>query len=845
MEYNYENIEHKLNIPIRIFTHYLEKFPYHWHEEMEMLFVLKGTVELFIDKEVNILEEGDIFLINKNEIHYVKSTNPLESSQLLVLQFNTEYLEKYYVNLSKLRFNLDSSQKDTENEKFYNKIRAILATMMNVVINKEEPYELLINRHLLDLIIILINKFNIDEKGEGKALKVSENRLVDIIKYINTNYKDSDLTITKIAGEFYLNPQYVSRYFKENMGITIKVFLDNLRLNKSLNDLKLSKDRVIDIAHRHGFPDEKSYYRVFKSVIGITPNKYREVNGVEETNKNIKSYLNINGRDTLAKLFEYLRPYDSFTETGKNRENIKIIKTEEVIGELKHSFNKLITFGHASYGLRNDFKIQLKKIQKDIGFEYVRFHGIFSDEMLVYNETSRGEVYYNFNHVDNLIDGLLEVGLKPFIELGFMPRELSSTENKIFFWQCYAGAPNNMEKWIQMVDEFIRHIVNRYGINSVREWYFEFWNEPNLEKVFWDGSRAEFFNFFKLTYDCIKAIDEGIKIGGFGILKFGEINSWINEFIDYSEKHKCFLDFFSFHAYQLECKDIDTINIDRTNDGIKYIKSEKSEFIGNLNLRDIINIGNEQYISETINQMVQIGEKLPGKCKEYWITEWNSTMDCRDLVHDTCFMAAFIIKTCVENSNLVTGMGFWTFTDLFEEFRLKQKLFHGGFGLVTYNGIKKASYHAFEFLSKLGKEVLYKDNGLIVTKKGEDYQLLFHNYCHYNHLYSSLDRSQISHLNRYDVFKESIEREYNLSLKVNRGKYQLEKFRVNGESGSSFDAWVKMGAPENLSEDGYKYLENASEAGYKTWIEKVEEDININTELLPHEIQLIIIKKLY
>ncbi|MDU5110220.1 MAG: AraC family transcriptional regulator [Clostridium sp.] len=845
MEYSYENIEHKLNIPIRIFTHYLDKFPYHWHEEMEILFVLKGRVELFIDKEVNILEEGDIFLINKNEIHYVKSTNPLENSQLLVLQFNTEYLEKYYVNLSNLRFKLDSSQKDTGNEKFYNKIRIILAEMMNVVFNKEEPYELLINRYLLDLIIILINNFNVDENSEDKTLKVSENRLVDIIKYINNNYKDSDLTIAKIASELYLNPQYLSRYFKEKMGITIKVFLDNLRLNKSLNDLKLSKNRVIDIANRHGFPDEKSYYRVFKSVIGITPNKYREINGVEETNKSARSYLNINGRDTLAKLFEYLRTYESVIDTRKNRENIKIIKTEEVIGELKHSFNKLITFGHASYGLRDDLRVQLRKIQKDIGFEYVRFHGIFSDEMLVYNETTKGEVYYNFNHVDNLIDGLLEQGLKPFIELGFMPSELSSTDNKIFFWQCYASAPNNMDKWIQMVDEFIRHIINRYGINSVREWYFEFWNEPNIEKVFWDGSREEFFNFFKLTYDCIKAIDKDIKIGGFGIFKFGETNSWINEFISYSEKHNCFLDFFTFHAYQLECTDIDTIKVDMTNEGVKYIRSDENDLTGDLSLRDIIHIGNEDYISETINEMVEIGERLPGAAKEYWITEWNSTMDCRDLVHDTCFMAAFIVKTCVENSNLVTGIGFWTFTDLFEEFRLKQKLFHGGFGLVTYNGIKKASYHAFEFLNKLGEEVLYKDNGLIVTKKGQDYQLLFYNYCHYNDLYRSLDYSQISHLNRYNVFNEATIKEYNLSLKVQNGKYQLEKFRVNRESGSSFDAWVSMGAPETLSEYGYKYLENASEPGYMTWIKNVDKEININTELSPHEIQLIIIKKLY
>lgn len=845
MKYLYENIEYKLNTPIKIFAHCLEQFPYHWHEDMEIVFVVKGTVEIFIDKEVNILKEKDIFLINKNEIHYVKSANPLEKSQLLVLQFNTEYLNKYYMNLSKLRFKLDSSQNDKENEKFYNKIRSILATMMNVVINKEEPYELLINRNLMDLIIILINKFNINDESDVRTLNVSENRLIDIIKYINDNYKDSDLTITKISNEFYLNSQYVSRYFKENMGITIKVFLDNLRLNKSLNDLKLSKDRVIDIANRHGFPDEKSYYRVFKSILGITPTKYRDVNSIETNSENSKNYLNIDNKETLAKLFEYLRPYNSFFEGIKKGGNMELIKTDKVIGELNQSFKKLVTFGHATYGLRNDMKKQLTDIQKDIRFEYIRFHGIFSDEMMLYNETSSEEVYYNFNHIDSLIDGFLEVGLKPFIELGFMPRKLSSTENKVFLWSCYASAPNNMDKWIAMVREFMKHIINRYGISNVREWYFEFWNEPNLEKVFWDGSREEFFNFFKLTYECIKEIDNKIKIGGFGNLKFGENNSWMEEFKSYSEKHKCYLDFFSFHAYQLECKYIDEIKVDRSDEGFKYIKEQQKDIKIKINLADIVKIGDEEYISDTIKEMVKIGEMLPEKCNEYWITEWNSTMDCRDLVHDTCFMAAFIVKTCVENSNLVNGMGFWTFTDLFEEFRLNQKLFHGGFGLVTYNGIKKASYHAFEFLNKLGKEIVYKKDGLIVTKKDGDYQLLFYNYCHYNDLYSALDCSQISDLNRYDVFKESIEKGYSLSIQLNEGKYQVEKFRVNREEGSSFDAWITMGAPEILSEDGYSHLQKASNCGYRTWIENVEENFNMNTEVLPHEIQLVSIKKVY
>lgn len=845
MEYKYENIYPNLNTPIKIFTQTLESFPYHWHDEVEILFILKGSVEVFVDKEIKILNEGDLYLINSNIIHYVKSTDYLEKSQLLAFQFNKNYLNKFDIDLKNVEFRLDSSKDGSSNEKVYNKIRSILAMMMNVVINNEEPNDLLIKRHLLDLMIILLNKFNINDKSKYTLTKQSENRLHDIVKFINDNYDDNNLTVPKIAGEFFLNPQYISRYFKENMGISVKVFLDTLRLNKSLNDLIVTKDRIIDVANRHGFADEKSYYRVFKNILGITPNQYREINSINVVKDKEINYLNINSKESLAKLFKYLRFNDSDFEVKKSDYIELEIEMNSIIGELKNSYNKLITFGHAAYGLREDLLNQLKMIQQDVKFKYVRFHGIFSDEMLLYNQNIKGEVYYNFNHIDRLFDELLDIGITPFIELGFMPEKLASSNNQIFMWSSYVTSPNNMSKWLDMIDAFIRHIINRYGVEEVEKWYFEFWNEPNLENVFWDGSREDFFNFFKVTYEKIKFINSNLKVGGFGNLKLGDLSSWINEFKEYSEANKCYLDFFSFHAYQLKIIS-DSFNKESWfNERIEDIKTNKNIGVGNFDLSSKAELGDENHMNEIIKEIVDIGSKLNIKYEEYWITEWNSSMDCRDLVHDTCYMAAFIVKTCIENANLVTGMGFWTFTDLFEELRLEQPLFHGGLGLITYNGIKKAAYHAYEFLNKLGKNIVYKDEGLIITKKNEDYQLLFYNYCHYNDLYTSLDNSQISQTNRYDVFKDAVERNYKLKLLIKSGKYRLERYRVNRDEGSAFDAWVKMGAPYILSKDSYRYLEKAAECGYKTWMEEVNKYISIKTEVLPHEIQLFIVKKIY
>jgi len=225
--------------------------------------------------------------------------------------------------------------------------------------------------------------------------------------------------------------------------------------------------------------------------------------------------------------------------------------------------------------LREDLLNQLKMIQRDVKFKYVRFHGIFSDEMLVYNENIKGEIYYNFNHIDRLLDELLDIGITPFIELGFMPEKLASSNNQIFMWSSYVTSPNNMGKWLDMIDAFIRHIINRYGVEEVERWYFEFWNEPNLENVFWNGSREDFFNFFKLTYEKIKSINNNLKVGGFGNLKLGDLSNWIDEFKEFSETNKCYLDFFSFHAYQLKIISDSFEKESWFNERIEYIKTNK------------------------------------------------------------------------------------------------------------------------------------------------------------------------------------------------------------------------------------------------------------------------------
>ena len=844
MNYIYETIEHSSKVPIKIFTQTVSSFPYHWHEDCEVLFVLKGEVVISVENVKNHLYEGNVFVVNSNALHFIDAVSMDTKAELLVLQFDINHFRRYDLDVSQLQFDLSYEKKGTTKRKAYDQVRGLLASMMKVVINNEEPMQLVIERHLLDLIIVLINNFT-SSKDYKVADKTGDKRVIEIIKYIDSNCKDCQLGLEGVAENFHLSSRYLSRYFKSEMGVSLKKFLDNMRMNKSLHALKSSDERIIDIAIRHGFPDAKAYYRVFKETMGMTPSQYRTMNRIDIKKEVVADYFSTNTKETLAKLFEYVDAYNHNVEYQKIKMNTFEIFTNKTLRPVPSAITKLMTFGSAPHGLRSDFEAQLTDIQAKVGFEYVRFHNIFSDELLFFNLRSDGSVYYNYNHIDRLFDVLLKHGLKPFLELGFMPKALASGNQTVFYNKTHTSPPKNMSLWADMINDFMKHIINRYGREEILTWYFEFWNEPEF-KLFFNGTEEEFYQLFKTTYRVIKTIDNRLQVGGFGTMNFISGKKWLERFAKQIINDGIMLDFYSFHIYQTSYKeDIEEGDLDISNPilDVEYDESINVALErikdGNMN----VSLGNSEGFTQSVDDMIAVNRSFNFSKENYYITEWNASPNCRDLVHDTCYMASYIVKSVLDNAFKVLGMGFWTATDIFEEFRLEQPLFHGGFGLLTYNGIKKPSFHAYTFLSELVGDVVYQEEGILVTKKQDNYQIILYNYVHYNDLYKNFDISQISMTSRYDVFKGQKSIDSVIKLKDVYGEYVIETKWVNRKKGSAYDAWVEMGAPEEISQSALEYLKSASETGYKIQQVASGKELEVNCHLEPHEIQLISIKK--
>ncbi|WP_058306242.1 GH39 family glycosyl hydrolase [Gracilibacillus massiliensis] len=835
MLYQYEQIDYEVDLPINIFTHTVEQFPFHWHEATEMLFVLEGELDIRVNQDDYQLNTGDVFLVNGDELHFINSRTVFGQTHVLALQFDNRYFKKLGTDLEQKRFYLNSREVEEGSMFVLDEIKYILANMMDLVLNKKNLYHLKVKKMLLDLVVILLEHFEVPSKTRKKRME-DDQRLAEILHYMNEHSLEIHFGLQDIAKKFSLNPHYLSRYFKSNVGVSLKKYLDNMRLNKSLFTLRTTDETVTEIALKFGFPDSKAYYRVFKDVLGVTPMQYREQYRLELKKGIVKDYLSINSKESFTNLFKYIDHKDK-GDVQIQKSETRTIDVSNNLNKINRSFTRLSSFGFAPHALRKDFYDQLKQIQDEIGFEYIRFHGIFSDQLMVYNEKTDGSFYFNFNHIDSLLDNLLDVHVKPFIEIGFMPKDLASTDKRIFWWDAFVSPPKEMDRWLQLLDAFFRHLINRYGLQEVRTWYFEFWNEPEVQH-FWGETRQEFFTFYAESYRCIKAIDPELKIGGFGTIDFSQHQNWLNDFDAFAQNEKIGVDFFTFHVYNLSKNPLpkpeSMSGMDVTGTVMQQIAESSS-----------IMIGDEDNFSTRIDDIIKRSKGLVSLNKELWITEWNANTDSRDPLHDTCYMGAFITKNVIENFEKVKGMGFWTFTDIFDEFQLEQPLFHGGFGLVTYNGIKKAGYHAFSFLSKLGDYLVSKQEDMIVTKCGEDYQILLFNYSHPNHLYRTFDYSQLSPTSRYMVFEKEREKSFQLTLDGLHGEYIIKKQYVNRQQGSSYDAWVDTGASDDIDNDTMNYIKGRAEPGVKIQHISVKENYSLATSLQPHEIQLIEIKRRY
>jgi xylan 1,4-beta-xylosidase len=417
---------------------------------------------------------------------------------------------------------------------------------------------------------------------------------------------------------------------------------------------------------------------------------------------------------------------------------------------LPHFWEHTVGSDHAPTALRADWRDQMRRAHDELGFRHVRFHGLLSDDLGTL--ISEGDTFfYSFFNADQIFDFLLSIGMRPFVELSFMPTALASGDKTVFHYRANVTPPKDYARWATLIRKLVAHWVERYGLAEVREWFFEVWNEPNLD-AFGSGKQDDYFNLYRHTADAIKSVDGALKVGG----PATAANAWIDEFIAFCTKNRLPADFISTHHYPT-----DAFGQPGDDTEAQLSKSRRSV------LRD-----------QTREVRRQAGDR------PVYYTEWCTSSNPRDPLHDEPYAAAFVIKTIMEANGLVQGYSYWTFSDIFEENYFPSVPFHGGFGLLNIHGIAKPVYRAFELLHALGTEMLpVEGNHPTVDAwavRGAGFTtLLLTNYA----------------LPRHPIATETIQ----ITLNNARSPIQATIRRIDSDHANAKRRWQEMGSPEYLS----------------------------------------------
>jgi xylan 1,4-beta-xylosidase len=372
--------------------------------------------------------------------------------------------------------------------------------------------------------------------------------------------------------------------------------------------------------------------------------------------------------------------------SGNAQENVEI-DAQAQTSPFPHFWEQMFGSGRAILSLRESYRSDLRAVKEVATFEYVRFHAILHDELGVYNLDDHCNPVYNFAYVDQVYDGLLKNGVKPYVEISFMPKKLAFNPDDLhaFWYKQNVSPPKSMDQWDDLIKHLVQHLVDRYGIDEVATWYFEVWNEPNID--FWGGipRQRSYFDLYAHTARDVKSVSQRLRVGG----PATAASAWISDFLKYTSENHVPVDFVSTHGYA----DDTTLDLFGKNEDIPM---------------------DERVCKAVAKVHGEIKASSEPNLPLIW-SEWN--VQGMDNSRDTIFVGPALANTVRQCDGLVNMLSFWTFSDVFEEGGPIAKPFVGMFGLRAKGGINKPSYYAYGLLHQLGDQRLANaSNNVIVTK---------------------------------------------------------------------------------------------------------------------------------
>lgn len=774
----------------------------HFHQNLEIVYVLEGSVEVQIEPETYNLKKGDFLLINANKRHSWRATE--EKILLASFQINFTMLAEY-MGTNQLLFWCNTTADKNES---YEQLKRVLDQMLNRFYDKEKEGAIYLNSIYYEAIYLLVAYFMIkaDDVRMKENFTPDNSRIFEIQNYVQANYQ-KQLSLNNLAQKLYLSNAYLSKYIKKHFGLSFLEYVNNIRLFHAVDELLYSEKKITRIALDNGFPTTAAFNKAFKEIYNMTPSAYRSTVHKEENlneNKEAKQELDKRVKEYLAGK----EPVEDNTATRNM--NLYVVDAKNTT-EWKKPWDKIINMGNIDSLLNYDVQSQLLMMQKEIGFSYVRIYNIFMQDM--YYENISGDNKYNFSRIDRGLDFLVEHNLKPYIELSFKPTDVNYTINSSVGDRYNEIIFHDRESYVEVMRAFSSHIANRYGVNEIENWYFELWKDDRLNML---DAKGWYFDCFEIGYHALKKISSKIKVGGAGFA-LGYDRYQYSILIKNWKTRNVRPDFISVYSYSYLLLQQDGVYFGKRSLDNSFVKNQLELF------KDVLKA--EDFMPDELH-----------------ITEWNFTISNRNCINDSCAQGAYIVKTCIESIGEADMMGYWHGSDLHTEYYDSGAVLYGDNGLLTRDGIKKPSFYAFHFLKFLKKGLLGKTENALLTTDGRGvYTIACHNCKKFNYRYTMKAEKDI----RVDDIDSLYEDTDSIHLKfqinnVENGNYVMRIFYVNEDNGSIQNIWKNMDYIGNLSKGEVEYMKRSANPKVDMRRITVQDNVlRIETKLKAHEIKVL------
>ena len=750
----------------------------HMHSNPQLIIVLDGEFDVQIEEENFHAKENDVFIINQRVFHQMRSNSETLILSVLIDQYGFALDQKEADNL---HFNLNSMKQGSS--KKHDNIRYLVNSIVkfNTMENINSIYT---NRAIAySLFAQLMNDFKSDITDSNQK-QASYDTITKITAYINDNY-DKKLSLQELSIHFNYSIAYLSRLFKQSLGNNFIDYYDSLRINYSLNDLVYSNKSIEDLSIIHGFENSRSYVRAFKKIYDVYPSEYRKKH--QTNNKNDSYDPALLKKESLDKILEQ---YDTFIYKNENKEkvrdveNIVNIDLDDSKIDLFCPQLNLLSLKTTKYIFYDEIKNSLIQIQKDIGFKHITLTNLFDEELRLYIKKDK-EYILNHYLLDSIIEFLSSINIYPYFKFEYQKQM-------------------NLAGFEGAINQFVLHLKKKYSPKILSNFYLSITYVDFKDNIILSNSN----NYTKSYLDIYKNIKNEIKS-----IKLGAPTFYKNDI----ETTSVFFDFVNF--IKINNIELDFFPINYLSKDEYYLQKNKDE------LKEFIN-----YLKEN-NLFFE---------KKMYFENINFTNQ-NNLLNDTLYASNYLCKNLIDNIKSIGSYSKNIFIDKEDIIYNSKNPFKGYPGLVTYNNIKKASYNAYVFFSKLGNKLVKKSNNYIVTVKENDVAILINNYNHYADLYANNEYYEITENNRYICFPKSTNIHFKFDINNLESKNVIiKKSFISKNSGSAYDKSLAIGDINLLTKEELNSLNKLSDINFELERRSIKEkSLHLDITIAPLETILI------